>query len=751
MSENNTTAPALTDEQRAAINMAISVLTPLAMDEYGDALRALLTSPRAAVPADRRKDFETAMAAIPVEDGNATSFIRNGDDSYVQRHVESAWLGFSLACQMLDAAPAAPVAPVAPVAEPTFTDAGRAAIAWVLWHHQGASSFVGQPIRYALGMGQYEELSDAQIAEAKAIARLCKFPGKQHSTSQAVAAPVAEYDGNHVQNHCTECNEHEAECSCAQAVAADGAEQDELQGIVEACEELGCPDGMTPRQFISDIWSLLIAWYQASSEGKIAVSDPAYHLVTATAALMGDERAAVSPAPVAADGAATKDDVDALTFALGASVMIEGGEKYREALKRMLDRERAAVSPAPVAADGAAMGKPSEIERVIEERNDAWAATEAFETDLAEILGTEPGSGARDRIYEAIVSLKRAAVSPATADTPLNGIAATMFHGEGAIARCSYCGRYSLDRKTLGDRPPKCECGEKHGWSGSFEKPGPDAKWSGAAPSGMPATADERAPQVKFSQFLTDVITAAGLLQHGRTDKKLAARIGEMAFSMLGSSPSQAVAPAEPTDYAAIEREHFGDPDKRTGIYAPATADERAALTFDEWRSTYADAMSASDAALAWSAARASQAAAPADAREPHADDVAVDEFAIEMKAKMAAARTKGRSGWETCAPADLSRMLREHVEKGDPRDVANFCMMLHHHGAPIGGAADAGEAVAIGFRTRIPGFDWVPWLTDNQETIRKAIADALAIGSEASKLYSGPVQGAQGGKGGEA
>ncbi|MGS1028796.1 hypothetical protein [Burkholderia glumae] len=69
-----------------------------------------------------------------------------------------------------------------------------------------------------------------------------------------------------------------------------------------------------------------------------------------------------------------------------------------------------------VAADGAAMGKPSEIERVIEERNDAWAATEAFETDLAEILGTEPGSGARDRIYEAIVSLKRAAVSPATAD-----------------------------------------------------------------------------------------------------------------------------------------------------------------------------------------------------------------------------------------------------------------------------------------------------------------------------------------------
>ncbi|OJA60395.1 hypothetical protein BGV69_05655 [Burkholderia ubonensis] len=78
---------------------------------------------------------------------------------------------------------------------------------------------------------------------------------------------------------------------------------------------------------------------------------------------------------------------------------------------------------------------------------------------------------------------------------------------------------------------------------------------------------------------------------------------------------------------------------------------------------------------------------APADAgeaREPHSDDVAVDSFAAVMKHKLALARDKGRGGWETCSPADLSRMLREHVEKGDPRDVANFCMMLWHHGSPI-------------------------------------------------------------------
>ena len=68
-------------------------------------------------------------------------------------------------------------------------------------------------------------------------------------------------------------------------------------------------------------------------------------------------------------------------------------------------------------------------------------------------------------------------------------------------------------------------------------------------------------------------------------------------------------------------------------------------------------------------------------AGEAHSDDVAVDAFAAAMKAKMADARAKGRGGWEDpaqCSSEDLSRMLRDHVEKGDPRDVANFCMVLH-------------------------------------------------------------------------
>ena len=103
--------------------------------------------------------------------------------------------------------------------------------------------------------------------------------------------------------------------------------------------------------------------------------------------------------------------------------------------------------------------------------------------NLIESMWSFPGQTLGDVVKR--IEAERHAGAPVAG--PLNGIAATDFHGEGAIARCSYCGRYSLNRKTLGeDRyQPVCECGEKHGWSGSFKKPSPDAKWSGKAPSGV--------------------------------------------------------------------------------------------------------------------------------------------------------------------------------------------------------------------------------------------------------------------------
>lgn len=68
-------------------------------------------------------------------------------------------------------------------------------------------------------------------------------------------------------------------------------------------------------------------------------------------------------------------------------------------------------------------------------------------------------------------------------------------------------------------------------------------------------------------------------------------------------------------------------------------------------------------------------------------DDAAVDAFAVVLKAKLADSRAKGRGGWHI--PSEVSQdalvhALLHHVDKGDPRDVALFAMMLHYHGWPV-------------------------------------------------------------------
>ncbi|RWR30485.1 hypothetical protein D2T29_12505 [Sinirhodobacter populi] len=80
------------------------------------------------------------------------------------------------------------------------------------------------------------------------------------------------------------------------------------------------------------------------------------------------------------------------------------------------------------------------------------------------------------------------------------------------------------------------------------------------------------------------------------------------------------------------------------------------------------------------------RAALSTPAAAAHLDDAAVDRFASAMKAKLAKKREDGRGGWSgpDCSAPILSQMLREHVEKGDPIDVANFAMMLHQRGERI-------------------------------------------------------------------
>ncbi|WP_186198055.1 hypothetical protein [Burkholderia gladioli] len=228
----------------------------------------------------------------------------------------------------------------------------------------------------------------------------------------APAAPVAEYDGNHVQNHCPECNEHEAECSCAQAVAADGAATDDLLETIDLKAEAGLC-AMThsgTRAFLKDIREIVKTARGAVSPATddrictlIPLSDrhpvtddhPRVIVFTDGSDFNGaqffdvsadslnecfyespDEQPDVSrhathwmprpslhnaaPAPAepcahdyvrsdrvcteCGEKTVTAEEVDALTFAIGAAVMIEGGEKHREPLKRIL-AERAAVSP----------------------------------------------------------------------------------------------------------------------------------------------------------------------------------------------------------------------------------------------------------------------------------------------------------------------------------------------------------------------------------------------------------------------
>jgi Lar family restriction alleviation protein len=68
---------------------------------------------------------------------------------------------------------------------------------------------------------------------------------------------------------------------------------------------------------------------------------------------------------------------------------------------------------------------------------------------------------------------------------------------------------------------------------------------------------------------------------------------------------------------------------------------------------------------------------------DQHPDDVAVNRFAAAMKAKLAASRAKGRGGWDDpkqCNSKKLAEMLVDHVRKGDPVDIGNFAMMLHHY-----------------------------------------------------------------------
>jgi len=82
---------------------------------------------------------------------------------------------------------------------PEFTDSARGAIAWVLYHHQGGNSPIGQPLRFALGMGAHEPLRETLIADALRYSKWSKattadFHAHPAPEAQAEVTPAAYCD-----------------------------------------------------------------------------------------------------------------------------------------------------------------------------------------------------------------------------------------------------------------------------------------------------------------------------------------------------------------------------------------------------------------------------------------------------------------------------------------------------------------------------------------------------------------------------
>lgn len=67
-------------------------------------------------------------------------------------------------------------------------------------------------------------------------------------------------------------------------------------------------------------------------------------------------------------------------------------------------------------------------------------------------------------------------------------------------------------------------------------------------------------------------------------------------------------------------------------------------------------------------------------------DEMAVNKLSDALLAKLKQAREKGRTGWwsDDVSAETLSTMLREHVNKGDPVDVAAFAAFLVSKGQSI-------------------------------------------------------------------
>lgn len=94
--------------------------------------------------------------------------------------------------------------------------------------------------------------------------------------------------------------------------------------------------------------------------------------------------------------------------------------------------------------------------------------------------------GARGLIEGLLAGGPRVPLSPEIIETLTNfdrvigaALPKSPLHDPGAHAQCSFCGRYTVEPRSLvGFSVVACDCGEFDGWSGSFKPPEDGDQWS---------------------------------------------------------------------------------------------------------------------------------------------------------------------------------------------------------------------------------------------------------------------------------
>lgn len=175
-----------------------------------DVSRAMATYERAATPivAVNRagmqcvlQEFVARCLSAPppseqagISDEAAKAALRAYNDQSMQ-HNDAPYVCMRAALQWYESAFPRGVGSEPVEMSPEFTDTARGAIAWVLYHHQGGNSAIGQPLRFALGMGAHEPLRETLIADAIRYSKWAKATTADFNAHPAHPAPEAQAEG----------------------------------------------------------------------------------------------------------------------------------------------------------------------------------------------------------------------------------------------------------------------------------------------------------------------------------------------------------------------------------------------------------------------------------------------------------------------------------------------------------------------------------------------------------------------------